>query len=84
MTLSEKNIQTLIEQANKMLTTEEIYSKSLRYIDLEALKEQSEREPLTVLELQYSFAVSGFFAGIRYTLENIDLSTIEEEQKGEA
>lgn len=75
--LTEENISTLINEAIETLGIEEIYNLTLNNFDSE--KVEQTQDGLTREEIAYNFAICGFIAGIRYTLENITL-----EEKGDS
>lgn len=77
MDITQDNIQRLIDEAVEEITPQGILDMANKYIDFEAI--QKLEQPISSLELATSWAVAGFVAGIRFTLENIDLKEVSDE-----
>lgn len=71
MELDEKTIARLISEAVDSLGIEGAYDLSTRYLDMEAIARE---KALTSEEIAKNFALAGLCAGIRYTLENLDIA----------
>lgn len=67
----ERNIQELIDDAVASIPPREVYKMALQNIDVEAMKAAKtiKREELCI-----KMAMGGFLAGVRFTLENLDIS----------
>ena len=76
--LDDKTIKDLIDEAINMVGIEEIYKMSFDYVDLEALQET---QPVSKTELCATFSAAGFAAGIKFTLQYLEVSR---EEQGEA
>lgn len=77
ITISEQDIERLTKEAVSSLGPDWIYGESMRYLNLEAMKTESEQRPMTTEEIGLNFSVAGFVAGIKFALSNIDISREE-------
>ena len=75
MTLNAEDIEKLMSEAMNVISPENMYSKALEYIDMEAM---AKAENLTMEELSVNMAVGGFRAGMKFALENIDITKLED------
>ena len=68
--MNDDTIRRLQDEAVKALGVDRVYSLSLPYVDAEAMEKA---EPITRDEWAATLATAGFMAGIRFTLENLDM-----------
>ena len=78
MKLSEKitkeDIKQLINEAVSGLGADWIYRESMKYLNVEAMRNESKNKPFTAEEIGTNFAVAGFMAGIEFALQNIQIT----------
>lgn len=71
MQMNDETIYSLINSAVLALGHEEIYHKSLRFIDLDAMEKAN--PALTNSEIITNFTVGGFCNGIDFALRNLEI-----------
>lgn len=71
MDISKEDINRLINEAVASLGAEAIYNAALPYVDFEALQAA---QPVNTTDLKATFAAAGFAAGIKFALENLEVS----------
>lgn len=77
MILDKQTIDKLVNEAATTVPIMDVYDMALSNIDLEAMK-AAEAEGITRDDLCANMAMGGFMAGIRFTLENLDLKEVED------
>lgn len=75
--MDEKNIEELMKEAAAALPRDYIYDLALNYVNYADLQKESNQETLTQEQFAKHMAYAGFFAGMRYTLENLEKSEEE-------
>lgn len=68
--MDESTITKLVDEAISAIPGEYIYDMALKYVNLDALQSMPD---LTQEELCANMAGGGFIAGIRFTLEHIEI-----------
>lgn len=75
MNMDKQAIDKLVNEAATTVPIMEVYDMALSNLDLEAMKAT---EGITREDLCANMAMAGFMAGIRFTLENLDLKEVED------
>lgn len=73
MHIDEQTIQRLMDEASNTVTPDDRYGRALDYIDMDTLKRWYTPGTITPDELAMTAAAAGFMAGMRYTLENLNI-----------
>lgn len=68
--LDEATITKLVSEAASAMPIMTVYNMALKNIDIEAMQAT---QSLTREELYANMAMGGFIAGIRFTLENLEI-----------